>query len=390
MNHSLLKLLSVSILLSISSAAYAADSDGDGIQDGVDNCPSVANPSQANTDGDSFGNACDICPFDATNTCGAADNDNDGVHNSIDNCPAIANPGQEDFDGDNLGDACDSDDDNDGTPDTSDVCPLDATNSCAASDVDNDGVNDKVDECVSNPGTTGPSKSALKLTAMLVPNKGKLQIKLNFNPAVGTNILAINPNANGAHIRIADYSVSTEGSEIVDLDIPGVELTGADPNNWRCGEGDGWKAISPSKIGIETWTYTNASGLLPGDNGSGIYSCATPVSLLGMNPSAKSKFKLSIKNATIKKGYYQVKLSGSGLTFPSALSATGTVVKSTVTLGSHMANGSPANFVSEQASEGQCVEQTFNPQDVSKPLPLCKKTPKDATTDLNGLACKAL
>jgi MYXO-CTERM domain-containing protein len=35
------------------------DSDGDGIPDDEDNCPFVANPSQADTDGDGIGNACD-------------------------------------------------------------------------------------------------------------------------------------------------------------------------------------------------------------------------------------------------------------------------------------------------------------------------------------------
>jgi hypothetical protein len=41
-----------------------ADSDGDEIPDRFDNCPFVANPDQANTDADAFGNACDAL------TCG--------------------------------------------------------------------------------------------------------------------------------------------------------------------------------------------------------------------------------------------------------------------------------------------------------------------------------
>lgn len=36
-----------------------ADTDGDGIADNVDNCPRTTNPSQLDSDGDGFGNACD-------------------------------------------------------------------------------------------------------------------------------------------------------------------------------------------------------------------------------------------------------------------------------------------------------------------------------------------
>lgn len=57
------------------------DSDGDGLADVGDDCPAVADPSDANQDNDGVGDACD-------------------------NCPALANPLQEDTDGDGVGDAC--------------------------------------------------------------------------------------------------------------------------------------------------------------------------------------------------------------------------------------------------------------------------------------------
>jgi hypothetical protein len=55
----------------------ATDSDGDGIPDSADNCPSVFNPirpvdngMQGDADNDGVGDACDPCPLDAnTTTC---------------------------------------------------------------------------------------------------------------------------------------------------------------------------------------------------------------------------------------------------------------------------------------------------------------------------------
>lgn len=87
------------------------DADDDGIADGDDNCPEVANPDQADRDDDSIGDACD------------ADRDGDGVANDVDNCPDAFNADQADYDGDGIGDACDADDDNDGVPDDDDAYP---------------------------------------------------------------------------------------------------------------------------------------------------------------------------------------------------------------------------------------------------------------------------
>ncbi len=77
------------------------DSDSDGVCDSEDNCPSVANPDQANEDGDRAGDACDACP-------GADDDgpdaDSDGVADACDRCEGF--PDGEDSDGDGTPDAC--------------------------------------------------------------------------------------------------------------------------------------------------------------------------------------------------------------------------------------------------------------------------------------------
>jgi uncharacterized repeat protein (TIGR01451 family) len=81
--------------------ACEPDGDGDSIVDDVDNCPVVANVDQANTYGDALGDACEAPPP-------APDFDGDGLSDDLDNCPNTANPDQTDSDLDGAGDACDS------------------------------------------------------------------------------------------------------------------------------------------------------------------------------------------------------------------------------------------------------------------------------------------
>jgi len=120
------------------------DQDGDDVCDpgapsggpsgctGSDNCPSVSNPSQTNTDGDANGDACD------------SDDDNDGTADVSDNCPLVSNPGQGDYDGDGLGDACDADADNDGFTNTTETyVGTDPLDECANTDTWNDEPDDR-------------------------------------------------------------------------------------------------------------------------------------------------------------------------------------------------------------------------------------------------------
>jgi hypothetical protein len=102
----------------IASPVLAADSDNDGVDDSIDNCPFTANPSQTDTNGDGLGDACDtdhdgihnsIDNCQGTVSTDIRDSDADGFGNPCDNCKLIANNDQTDSDGDDIGDACDPD-----------------------------------------------------------------------------------------------------------------------------------------------------------------------------------------------------------------------------------------------------------------------------------------
>ncbi|MBW2980896.1 S8 family serine peptidase, partial [Candidatus Woesearchaeota archaeon] len=115
------------ILISI-SLAYAAvsDSDRDGVPDSDDVCPGSSldivdlsgcdcNQKQCAAD-----EVCEEYEFRAT--C-MKDSDNDQIGDLVDNCRDISNPSQADSDGDSIGDACDDNDDNDIIEDSLDMCP---------------------------------------------------------------------------------------------------------------------------------------------------------------------------------------------------------------------------------------------------------------------------
>jgi len=59
LDKSLLTLLDGRTLL-CNAGTWAADDDGDGVRNQEDNCPAISNPNQADVDGDSIGDACEI------------------------------------------------------------------------------------------------------------------------------------------------------------------------------------------------------------------------------------------------------------------------------------------------------------------------------------------
>ncbi|MBS1151788.1 MAG: hypothetical protein H6Q89_3486 [Myxococcaceae bacterium] len=133
------------------------DPDHDGVSGSKDNCPTVANAAQFDTDQDGKGDACD------------GDDDNDTVTDAADNCPTIANSSQLDTDKDGKGDSCDSDLDGDGVANPTDNCravknadqrdtDADGKGDACESDGDNDGVLNATDNC---PTTVNPDQEDL-------------------------------------------------------------------------------------------------------------------------------------------------------------------------------------------------------------------------------------
>ncbi|DAC30627.1 MAG TPA: hypothetical protein HA356_07275 [Candidatus Poseidoniaceae archaeon] len=180
------------------------DADVDGVPDYSDNCPNTSNPTQANTDGDMDGDACDsdddndgltdnfpdLCPRggqfnwtssqDTSNPSASTDWDNDGckddsedsdddndqIDDVDDNCqwtsydpprPTWVSDSSSDIDGDGCRDSDeDTDDDADGFDDVGDDCPtvsgtsLNGTQGCL--DSDSDSWADDFDDCPNQAG----------------------------------------------------------------------------------------------------------------------------------------------------------------------------------------------------------------------------------------------
>lgn len=131
---------------------YARDQDSDGLTDGSDNCPKVANPDQQDTDSDLLGDECDD------------DDDGDGVGDDWDDCT----PGETGWNSapntDHDSDGCrdeseDFDDDEDGIMDLYDECQKGSIgwtstiendenqDGCEDIDTDGDGFVDQLDKC---------------------------------------------------------------------------------------------------------------------------------------------------------------------------------------------------------------------------------------------------
>lgn len=91
----------------IANGLAQVDTDGDGIYDAFDNCASVPNPDQKDTNDDGSGDACIDFSYDPPPP--PADSDNDSLPDDVDKCPEMDNyTNNADSDGDGVGDMCDA------------------------------------------------------------------------------------------------------------------------------------------------------------------------------------------------------------------------------------------------------------------------------------------
>ena len=136
------------------------DTDGDGVNDDVDDCPDYAGTEangcdatetscDDNLDNDGDGNTdCEDSDCGVSDDC-VPDSDGDGVNDSLDNCINYA--GTEANGCDVTETFCDDNIDNDG--DGSIDCDDSDCNGVTACDSDGDGVNDDIDDCPNYAGT---------------------------------------------------------------------------------------------------------------------------------------------------------------------------------------------------------------------------------------------
>ena len=260
-----------------------ADKDNDGVNDLTDNCPSVNNPLQIDSDLDGDGDECDYdddndgitdnsgddCPrggawnwtsnsttdFDNDGCKDAtedADDDNDGIEDDVDNCLSTYAPPRNwwtsdetnDLDGDGCRDSDeDFDDDGDGFDDAEDDCNKIAGSSTLGSyqgcvDTDNDGYADLEDTCSSEAGN-----STLGGTIGCPDNDGDGWANIDDDlPDDATQWsdtdgdgFGDNPDGNNP-----DACISVPGTSLLDrIGCPDPDNDGysSEDDNWRIGDG---------------------------------------------------------------------------------------------------------------------------------------------------------
>lgn len=209
--------------------AAALDSDGDGVPDKKDQCPTeigtLATNGCPDTDSDGIPDKEDKCPDIAGVSkyggCPAPDQDKDGVPDEEDKCPDVAGLAK-------YGGCPAPDSDNDGVSDDEDRCPNVAGSAkyggCPVPDTDNDGVNDDEDKC---PTVAGNKK-----------NRGCPDIEHNLINEINKAAKSILFDVNSENIKATSYPALDKIAEIMlknealQLDIEGhTDNTGSVRHN---------------------------------------------------------------------------------------------------------------------------------------------------------------
>lgn len=190
------------------------DTDGDGVPDDEDECPTIPGLAEFNgcpdSDGDGIPDHLDECPMvvGLAEFNGCPDTDGDGIPDHLDECPYVAGLAR-------LNGCPEPDTDGDGVPDHLDECPtvpgLPQFNGCP--DSDGDGIPDHLDKCptvagaVANDGCPEIKEEAKKRLEWAASNilfeSGKSVLKVSSYKVLEEVVSILN--------EYPDYNVSVEG-----------------------------------------------------------------------------------------------------------------------------------------------------------------------------------